>query len=118
MAMTRGRQDNHAYVAIDDVIADCDGIPNSDPMQDGQDVLASILATSGAELSATQTIARQQDAVASLRRPEPVRRTIIADVTAPRWRQMLERAGVAAELLGEVSRSPLCGCPLLGAGEG
>ena len=56
VAMTRGRAANHAYVAIDSPDIDYDGAPT--PPADGPSVLRVILANSGAELSATESLGR------------------------------------------------------------
>jgi ATP-dependent exoDNAse (exonuclease V) alpha subunit len=56
VAMTRGRAANHAYVATDNADVDHDGAPT--PPADGARVLRAILANSGAELSATESLGR------------------------------------------------------------
>lgn len=56
VAMTRGRAANHAYIAIDCPDVDHDGAPT--PPADGARVLRAILANSGAELSATESLGR------------------------------------------------------------
>lgn len=109
VAMTRGRDDNHVYVAVDDVDPDCDYLPDTHATPDGHDVLATILATSGAELSATQTIAARQNAATSLNRLGPIRDTILADASAPRWTEALRHAGLTDAQLEAVIASPSCG---------
>lgn len=109
VAMTRGRLDNHVYVAVDDVNPACDYLPDTHATPDGRDVLTAILATSGAELSATQTIAARQNAAASLRRLEPIRQTILADASAPRWAAALRRAGLSADQVDQITASQVCG---------
>ncbi|GEA90236.1 ATP-dependent DNA helicase [Cellulomonas cellasea] len=114
VAMTRGRHDNHVYVAVDDVDPACDYLPDTHATPDGRDVLATILATSGAELSATQTIAARQNAATSLKRLGPIRDTIDADASAPRWLGVLRHAGLTEALLDAITASPSCG-PLYAA---
>jgi conjugative relaxase-like TrwC/TraI family protein len=109
VAMTRGRQDNHVYVAVDDVDPACDYLPDTHATPGGHEVLAAILATSGAELSATQTIAARQNAAASLKRLEPIRQTILAEASAPRWAAALRRAGLSADQVDQITASPVCG---------
>ncbi|WP_448060599.1 MobF family relaxase [Cellulomonas hominis] len=109
VAMTRGRRDNHVYVGVDDVDPACDYLPDTHATPDGRDALTAILATSGAELSATQTIAARQNAAASLKRLEPIRQTILADASAPRWTAALRRAGLSADHVDEIVASPACG---------
>jgi hypothetical protein len=57
VAMTRGRTANYAYVATDSADVDHDGAPT--PPADGARVLRSILAHSGAELSATESLGQK-----------------------------------------------------------
>ncbi|WP_298458258.1 MobF family relaxase [uncultured Cellulomonas sp.] len=109
VAMTRGRHDNHAYVAVDDVDPDCDYLPDTHATPDGHAVLATILATSGAELSATQTVAARQNAAGSLKRLEPIRQTLLADACAPRWTAALARASLTDDDLTQIITSPACG---------
>ena len=111
VAMTRGRRDNHVDVdvAVDDVDPAGDYLPDTHATPDGHDVLAAILATSGAELSTTQTIAARQNAAASLKRLEPIRQTILADASAPRWAAALRRAGLSADQVDQITASPVCG---------
>ena len=109
VAMTRGRLDNHVYVAVDDVDPACDYLPDTHATPDGRDVLTAILATPGAELSATQTIAARQNAAASLKRLEPIRQTILADASAPRWAAALRRVGLSADQVDQITASPVCG---------
>ncbi|WP_225753164.1 MobF family relaxase [Actinotalea sp. Marseille-Q4924] len=109
VAMTRGRQDNRVYVAVDDVDPACHYLPDTHAAPDGRTVLAGILATSGAELSATQTIAARQNAAGSLKRLEPIRQTLLADATAPRWISALRRAGLGDAAVEQITTSPACG---------
>jgi hypothetical protein len=109
VAMTRGRRDNHVYVAVDDVDPACDYLPDTHATPDGRDVLTAILATSGAELSATQTISERQNAAASLKRLEPIRQTILADASTPRWAAALRRAGLSPDQVEQITASPTCG---------
>ena len=109
VAMTRGRLENHVYVAVDDVDPACDYLPDTHATPDGRDVLTAILATSGAELSATQTIAARQNAAASLKRLEPIRQTILAEASTPRWTAALRRAGLTEDQVDQIAMSPVCG---------
>jgi conjugative relaxase-like TrwC/TraI family protein len=89
VAMTRGRAENHAYVAIDGVDATCDRLPDPAGDSPGRDILARILATEGAELSATQTLARALDDAESLHHLEPIRQTLTTDAATRRWHTLL-----------------------------
>jgi hypothetical protein len=64
VAMTRGREANHAFIATDLPDPDYDGAPT--PARTGRQVLEQILATQGAELSATETIRRLHHETESL----------------------------------------------------
>ncbi|MGW6130807.1 MobF family relaxase [Cellulomonas sp. NPDC055163] len=109
VAMTRGRDDNHVYVAVDEVDPTCDYLPDTHATPDGHDVLATILATSGAELSAIQTIAARQNVATSLKRLGPIRDTILADASAPRWIEALRHAGLTDTQIDAITVSPSCG---------
>ena len=89
VAMTRGRSANHAYVAIDGVDPTCDAIPDPAGDSPGRDILARILATEAAELSATQTLARALDDAESLHHLEPIRQTLATDAAPRRWKPLL-----------------------------
>lgn len=105
VAMTRGRHDNHVYVAVDDVDPTCDYLPDGQHIPGGHDALAAILTTSGAELSATETIAASQDQIASLKRLEPIRQTLIADAAGHRWDAMFPEVGLTAEQCKQIATS-------------
>nr|WP_281362091.1 MobF family relaxase [Cellulomonas humilata] len=109
VAMTRGRHENHVYVAVEDIAVDCDGLPDSHAALDAYDILRTVLATAGAELSATATIVARQDEALSLRRLEPIRRTLLADAAHARWTTALADAGLSAEQLRSVERSASAG---------
>ena len=79
VAMTRGRDTNHAYVATDAVDPDCDQLPDPAGMPSPREILSRILATTGGELSATQTLAQRDAAATSPARLAPIRTTLIAD---------------------------------------
>ena len=94
VAMTRGRHHNHVYVALDAIDPSCDDLPDHHRSGDARDILERILATPGAEMSATQTIARALDDVASRDRLEPIRETLLAEAATRRWRRILPTCGL------------------------
>lgn len=106
VAMTRGRDSNHLYLTADRVDTDCDGLPDPHTHPDARDVLATILATSGAERSATATIAANLDEAASLRRLEPITRTLYADAAHDRWVSRLTDLAIPAATLTRITASP------------
>ena len=114
VAMTRGRHDNHVYVALDDVDPTCDSLPHVQNVPDAHEALAAILVTSGVELSATETIAASHDEVASLKRLEPIRQTLIANAAGHRWDATFPEVGLTAEQCEQITTSPARG-PLITA---
>ena len=109
VAMTRGRDANHVYVAVDSLDTDCDDLPDPHAALDSRDILATILATTGAEQSATATIAAKQDEAASLRRLEPIACTLYADAAQQRWTDALAGLGVPAATIDAITQSPDAG---------
>ncbi|PVU81407.1 hypothetical protein DDP54_16090 (plasmid) [Cellulomonas sp. WB94] len=109
VAMTRGSTRNHAYVAIDGVDAACDRLPDPAGDSPGRDILTRILATEGAELSATQTLARALDDAESLHHLEPIRQTLATDAATRRWHTLLPACHLdpkqIAAISGRVNRS-------------
>lgn len=109
VAMSRGRHDNHVYVAVDEIDPDCDYLPDPHATRAGHDVLARILATTSAELSAMQTITARQNEAGSLKRLLPIRTTLLAEASAHRWTPVLSDAGLSLEQVAEVEASPARG---------
>lgn len=109
VAMTRGRISNHVYLPVDSIDADCDGLPDPHPVGDARAILEAVLQTTGAERSATATIAERQDEAASLRRLEPIRTSLYADASRARWCARLAALGVGDEALNAVALSPDAG---------
>ena len=97
VAMTRGRHVNRTYVAVDGVDPACDGLPDTHRAADAREILERILATPGAELSATQTIAHALADATSRERLEPIRATLAADAATRRWRRELPTCGLTDE---------------------
>ncbi|WP_426592633.1 MobF family relaxase [Cellulomonas sp. McL0617] len=106
VAMTRGRDSNHLYLAVDRIDADCDAPPDPGAAGDARDILTTILATSGAERSATATIADRLDEATSLRRLEPIASTLYGDATRNRWTTRLVELGVDHDTMHAIGTSP------------
>jgi conjugative relaxase-like TrwC/TraI family protein len=106
VAMTRGRTANHAYVAIDGVDATCDRLPDPAGDSPGRDILARILATEGAELSATQTLARALDDAESLHHLEPIRQSLATDAATRRWHTLLPACHLDPDQITVIWTSP------------
>ncbi|SDD21103.1 conjugative relaxase domain-containing protein, TrwC/TraI family [Sanguibacter gelidistatuariae] len=106
VAMTRGRNTNHAYVATDDVDPDCDHLPNPPSPAAGAAILERILATSGAELSATQTITANYNAAESLAHLEPIRQALLADAAHRHWDAALAATQLDPDVVDDIMASP------------
>jgi len=106
VAMTRGRHANRVYVAVDDVDPTCDYLSDPHATPAGRDVLERILATTGAERSATQTITARQNEAGSLKRLEPIRQTLLADAVTHHWTATLHDVGLTPEQVDAVVASP------------
>lgn len=109
VAMTRGRDANHLYLAVDTLDTDCDTLPDPHAALDARDILTTILATTGAEQSAIATIAAKQDEATSLHRLEPIRRSLYADAAQARWTSRLEALGVEPDVVESIATSPDAG---------
>ncbi|WP_308121799.1 ATP-dependent DNA helicase [Actinotalea ferrariae] len=116
VAMTRGRAANHLYVAIDAIDPDCDALPDVHAPTDAHQLLTDILTTPGAQQSATATIAARQDQVESLRRLEPIRRTLLADTAHTRWATALIDAGLDPQAARAAMTSPNAGALVVALG--
>ena len=114
VGMTRGRAANHVYVAVDDVDPACDDLPDPQAAPDGRDVLARILATSGAELSATATIDARRNEASSLHRLDPIRQSLLADTAGQHWTTAIADTGMDQETVARIAASPDAGA-LFGA---
>ncbi len=105
VGMTRGRESNRVYVAIDRLDPACDNMPDPHHVPTGRDVLEHILTTTGAELSATQTHARALDHAGSLHRLDPIRATLAADAAARHWHALLPECGLTAGQVEAIAAS-------------
>ncbi|WP_246169418.1 MobF family relaxase [Actinotalea subterranea] len=116
VAMTRGRQANHVYVAADAIDPDCDALPDVHAPTDAHHVLTGILSAPGAQQSATATIAARLDEAESLRRLEPIRRTLLADAAHTRWTGALIDAGLDPQAARTAMTSPNAGALVVALG--
>ncbi|ACZ31353.1 TrwC relaxase [Xylanimonas cellulosilytica DSM 15894] len=94
VAMTRGRDANTAYVALD-----CPDDLHAHPVNGAvtaQSVLAGVLAHTGGELSAHETIAAEQDRYASIAQLAAEYETIATLAQADRWPRVIAHALDAA----------------------
>lgn len=93
VAMTRGRESNHAYVALDQP-DESHPAPMADADLTATAVLAGVLQHTGAELSAHQTIAAEQETWGSIAQLAAEYDTIAAAAQRPRWENLIRSSGL------------------------
>lgn len=103
VSMTRGRECNTAYVALDQP-DDSHATPEPDEVT-ARTVLYGVLKHSGVELSAHQTIRAEQDAWGSIAQLAAEYETIAAAAQRGRWVELLDRSGLTREQVDDVVRS-------------
>jgi len=104
--MTRGRHSNRAYVGLDRPDDHAGPYPGDTPEPTAKAVLAGVLAHSGAELSAHETIAIEQARWGSIMQLAAEYETIAAEAQKDRWAGLLHRSGLASDMAEAVLRSP------------
>lgn len=95
VSMTRGRESNIAYVALDQP-DDSHSTPEADDVT-ARTVLYGVLQHSGADLSATQTIEAEYEVHGGIDRLAAELETIAADAQHDRFVDLLSRSGLTAE---------------------
>ncbi len=106
VAMTRGRHANHAYTITD--------TPDTEAHQDhqpatGRQVLTGILTRAGAERSAHQVIAAEQNRHGSIARLAAEYETIAAAAQRPRWTHLIHTSGLTPDQADQVTASDTFG---------
>jgi conjugative relaxase-like TrwC/TraI family protein len=110
VAMTRGRQENHAYVAIDRPDDDhSQAHPGDNPDATARSVLFGVLQHVGAEPSAHQALAAEQDHWGSISQLAAEYETIAQEAQADRWHTLLAKSGLAAEQVEDILASDAYG---------
>ncbi|WP_216656407.1 MobF family relaxase [Nocardioides marmotae] len=112
VSMTRGRESNIAYVALDQP-DDSHSTPEADDVT-AKSVLYGVLQHSGADLSATQTIEAEYELHGGIDRLAAELETIAADAQHDRFVDLLSRSGLTAEQHATVVESTAFG-PLTAA---
>lgn len=112
VSMTRGRESNIAYVALDQP-DDSHSTPEADEMT-ARTVLYGVLQHSGADLSATQTIEAEYELHGGIDRLAAELETIAAEAQHDRFADLLSRSGLTAEQHAAVVESTAFG-PLAAA---
>ncbi|TFD47007.1 conjugal transfer protein [Cryobacterium frigoriphilum] len=96
VAMTRGREANSAYVAVDRPdVAHVGPRAGDDPEVSGRSVLFGILQHVGAELSAHETLAAEQDAWGSVAQLAAEYETLAAAAQHDRWVAVVRGSGLS-----------------------
>ncbi|WP_017792474.1 MobF family relaxase [Leucobacter salsicius] len=110
VAMTRGRDANVAYVAVDRPDTSHDGPhPGENDEVTGRSVLAGVLQHVGAELSAHETIAVEQESWGTIAQLAAEYETIAAAAQRDRWAALVRASGLGAEQAAEVIESDAFG---------
>jgi hypothetical protein len=112
VAMTRGRQANTAYVAVDRPEVSHAGRHPGEPHDaTGASVLRGVLQHVGAELSAHETMTAEQDRWGSIAQLAAEYETIAAAAQRDRWVSLVEGSGLstiaAASVIGSDAFGPL-----------
>ncbi|WP_417556577.1 MobF family relaxase [Microbacterium sp.] len=110
VALTRGRQTNIAYVAIDKPDDSHDGPhPGDNTEATARSVLFGVLGHVGAELSAHETITAEQDAWANIGQLTAEYETIAAAAQRDRWVTLVSSSGLTDEETEAAIHSPAFG---------
>ncbi len=110
VAMTRGREANHAYVAIDRPDEDhSHAHPGDNPDATARSVLFGVLQHVGAELSAHQMITTEQDRWGSIGQLAAEYETIAQEAQADRWHTLLANSGLTTEQVESILASDAYG---------
>lgn len=110
VAMTRGRQENIAYVAVDRPDGAHDGPhPADDRDATARSMLYGVLQHTGAEKSAHGTMAAEQDAWGSIAQLAAEYETIAAAAQRNRWVGLIRACGLSAEQVERVEESDAFG---------
>lgn len=108
VAMTRGREASHAYVITHDA-DDNHGTPDAQEAPTAKEVLTGVLANSGAELSATQTIKAEQETWGGIAQLAAELETLATAAQRDRWAQLLMSCGLTDEQRDDILASDAYG---------
>lgn len=110
VAMTRGREANHVYVAIDRPDDDhAQTHPGDNPDVTARSVLLGVLQHVGAESSAHQAITIEQDRWGSIGQLAAEYETIAQEAQADRWHSLLAKSGLTGEQVEDILASDAYG---------
>jgi hypothetical protein len=103
---TRGRLSNRLYVDVRPEPAGADMTHGPAEDLDVRDVLLTVAARRGSELSAHQTIVAEWAKATGFEQLAKEHQTLVADATAEQWERVMNRAGLSADLLFRARQSP------------
>jgi len=109
VAMTHGREQNHAYVATDGPDPVHDEIPDQQEVRGPRQVLEGVLARTGAELSATQTLEKRERQATALPVLLPIRDTLTSHADQLRCEPELRQSALNDQQTQAVLGSPARG---------
>ena len=110
VAMTRGREQNIAYVAVDKPDPAHDGPrPGDNTEATARSVLFGVLQHVGAELSAHETITAEQDTWASIAQLTAEYETLAAAAQHDRWAALVRSSGLSDDDAEDAIASPAFG---------
>lgn len=110
VALTRGREMNRAYVAVDKLDDSHDGPhPGDNTEATARSVLFGVLAHVGAELSAHETITVEQEAWANIGQLAAEYETIAAAAQRDRWANLVRASDLTEEEAEDAIDSPAFG---------
>jgi hypothetical protein len=106
VAATRGRHANHFYVDIAHDPDPATGHPQTTPTQDTGQVLVTILANQGADISAHETLRRAHQTAESRATLKAEYQTIAEIAESKRWDDLIARSGLTAHEQDRLRVSP------------
>jgi hypothetical protein len=110
VAMTRGREENHAYVAIDRPDDDhSQAHPGDNPDATARFILFGVLQHVGAEPSAHQAITSEQNRWGSIGQLAAEYETIAQEAQTDRWHTLLAESGLTGEQVEDILSSDAYG---------
>ncbi|MDK9642798.1 hypothetical protein [Propionibacterium freudenreichii] len=110
VAMTRGREENVAYVAVDKPDDAHDGPhPGENTEATARSVLFGVLQHVGAELSAHETVTAEQEAWGSIAQLAAEYETLAAAAQHDRWAALIRTSGLTDDQANDAIASPAFG---------
>ena len=109
VAMTRGRQANHAYVILDRADDHAQPHPGENPDATARSILYGVLQHTGAELSAHETIVAEQGQWGSIAQLAAEYETLAAAAQHDRWATLIRGSGLTSDQAQNVIESDAYG---------